>query len=92
MKTDKKLVEDERPTKTIQVDVDATICLDWIGGEVELTVPEDADEHEIKKQLMNYLMSPEAMSDWIGNDPEIADWQVVGDESESESEDDEDRE
>lgn len=90
MKIDKKLVEDERPMKTIQVDVDATILLYWEGGGVELTVPEDADEEEIEKELMNYLMSPEAQSDWTWSDPEIDGYQVVGDEDESE--DDEDRE
>lgn len=90
MKTDKKLVEDERPMKTIRVDVDATTTLYWEGGEIELTVPEDADEEEIEKELMNHLMSKEAESDWTWSDPEIDGYQVVGEDDESE--DDEDRE
>lgn len=86
MKTDKKLVEDERPMKTIRVDVDATTTLYWEGGEIELTVPEDADEEQIEKELLNYLMSPEANLDWTWNEPEIDGCDVVDDE------DDEDRE
>ena len=84
MKTDLRLIEDESPMKTIRVVIDATTTLNWHGGEIELTVPEDADEEQIEKELMNYLMSPEAHLDWDWADPEIAGFDIIDDEGEDE--------
>ncbi len=83
MKTDRKLVENEPPMKTIRVDLDATITLHWEGGEIELSVPEDADEKEIEKELMSYLKGQEAEVHWYWADPEIDDYEVIIDDEDA---------